>query len=432
MSKLLVVLALGATATAQIPYGHLLYANRVASTTVPATGIVDPVFGTITPLVPVTGNLTQHGSRTMAIDPLAPNTIYSITSISISISTTVLVLQLDGNRFTRTSLPVNLGVPGLPYELRVAPGFGLMLLGRGGQINRMFLRNMASGMVTSQPTPTLLPDNAADMVVIGSKAYALSEGDGTAAATSTIIEWDLVANTDRIVGSGYPPFYAMAEFAGMLLVGDGTGGLSFVDPVTGALSPFLTTGLGKLTSIAVDPTLTIFVVAETPGAWTIHSSSVATPLYTSTVPIDDLVLGPAPVATMLVYGSGCVGSTGVTPALGFTAPPAIGMTFAVSLADALPNTAALLMFGSSRTADPLGMLPRDLGIIGMPMCTQYNDLGGSLLTLAGGTGAGQLSFTIPNNPSFSGERLPIQWLCLDAAANALGATTSNGGECYVY
>ena len=52
-------------------------------------------------------------------------------------------------------------------------------LGRGGQVNKMFLRNMATGTVTPQPTPNLLPINASDLTFMAGKAYASSEGDGT-------------------------------------------------------------------------------------------------------------------------------------------------------------------------------------------------------------------------------------------------------------
>lgn len=428
----LVALVLCGAASAQIPYDHLVYANRTTSATVPAIGIVDPVFGTATPLVPISGSLAQHGSRAVAIDPLAPGVLYSITSVSTSIAAAVPVLTLTGNRFVRTNLTVNLGAPGVPVHVRWAPGHGLLLMGRGGQVNRMFLRNMATGIVTSQPTPTLLPNFATDMVFLGGKAYALSEGDGTAAAVSTIVEWDLVANTDRVVGTNYPPLFAMAASAGLLLVGDATGGLHLIDPVTGSMTPYLATGLGKLTSIAVAASGLVYVVAESPGTWAIHNVLVGgPPLYTSAVAVDDLVVGPTAVATMLSFGAGCSGSTNLAPTLGFSGAPALGTTSGVTLANALAYAPAILIFGSSRVADPLGPLPRDLGILGMPGCNQYTDLGGSLAALADAAGTAQLQFALPANPVFAGARVPLQWACLDAAANALGVTVSSGGEWYV-
>jgi hypothetical protein len=434
MSRFLAVVVLcAAAAEAQIPYGHLIYVHRTPSSTVPAIGIVDPDFGTPTPLLPQTGALSAHGSRSVAIDPSAPSVLYSLTTLSTSVSMVAPVLTLTGNRFTRTNLPVNLGAPGVPFSLRWAPGHGLLLLGRGGQINKMFLRNMTTGVVTPQPTAALLPINASDMTVIGSNAYAASEGDGSVTAVGTIVEWDLVANTDRVVGTNYPRISALASFGGLLVAGDFNGDLHFIDPATGVISPFLSLGLGRITSIAVDAIQRVFVVAESGTTWSIHSVFSPVPaLYSTTLPIDDLAIGPTPVATMLTFGAGCPGSTALAPSLGFTGPPALGSTFDVTLASALPNAGVLLIVGSSRAFDLFGPLPRDLGILGMPGCSQYVDLMITVFMVANGSGSAQLSIALPSNPIFAGTRLPMQWLCLDGLANPFGATTSSGGECYVY
>lgn len=374
----------------------------------------------------------ERGSRAVAIDPLAPTVLYSLTLLSISVALNVPVLTLTGNRFVRTNLPVNLGVPGQPIYLRFASGYGLLLLGRGGQVNRMFLRNMTTGTVTAQPTPNLLPNNASDMVVIGNKAYATSEGDGTAAAVDTIVEWDLMANTDRVVGTGYPPLYAVASFGGSLLAGDGLGNLHLIDPATGASSLLVATALGRINAIATSTTGQVCVIAENPPTWTIHDVFASgPPLFSSSLAIDDLVFGPSQVATMLEFGSGCQGSNGLVPRLGFSAPPALGTQFAVTLGNAPGNGLAAMIFGTSRVADPLGALPRDLGMLGMPNCTQYIDLAGLYGVLASAGGTASLSFTLPPNPLFAGTRVPVQWLCLDAPVNPFGATTSNGGECYM-
>jgi len=90
------------------------------------------------------------------------------------------------------------------------------------------------------------------------------------------------------------------------------------------------------------------------------------------------------------------------------------------------------VFGTSRVQDPQGPLPRDLAGLGMPGCTQYTDAVGSLFTLTNAAGAASFQFTLPNNPAFAAVRIPMQWVALDAAANPFGATTSSGGECYVY
>jgi hypothetical protein len=135
---------------------------------------------------------------------------------------------------------------------------------------------------------------------------------------------------------------------------------------------------------------------------------------------------------MLVYGSGCAGSTARTPALAYSGPPALGGTFGVTLTSALPNSGAFLVLGSSRVADGSGPLPRDLAVLGMPGCWQYTDVVASLFALTGNAGDAQWSFALPANPAFAGVRIPAQCLCLDVLANARGATASNGGEAYAW
>jgi hypothetical protein len=288
----------------------------------------------------------------------------------------------------------------------------------------MFLRNMATGDVLPQPTANLLPINASDLLCMAGKGYASSEGDGSATAVGTIVEWDLATNTDRVVGTNYPPILALAEFAGQLLAADANGDLYYIDLVTGTATLFVSTGLGRITSIAVDPLMRVFVVAETPGTWTVHNVFAPLPaLYTSTLPIDDLAVGPSPVPTMLTWASGCLGSNNLTPVLGFTAPPALGTTFGVTLASAMSTTGVFLVFGP---------LPRDLGALGMLGCMQYTDIVGTVFGLTNGSGGAQSNFTLPNNPAFVAVRFPMQWVCLDAAANTLGATVSSPGECYLY
>lgn len=422
-----------APAVAQIPHGHLIYAHRNPSATVAAIGIVDPDHGTQTPLVPATGSLAAHGSRTVAIDPAAPTTLYSVTSLSVSIAASIPMLGLTGNVFTRTNLQVNLGAPGLPFHLRWATGHGLLMLGRGGQINRMFLRDQNTGVVISQPTTTLLPNMASDMAFLGGKAYATSEGDGSATAVGTLIEWDLAANTDRVVGTNYPPLTSLAVFAGQLIAGDPQGNLHLIDATTGAISPFLTTGLGKIVSLAVDANSRVFVLAENAGTWSIHNAFTLQPaLYSSNQAIEDLEVGPAPVPTMLTFGNGCAGSNSLAPVLGFVSAPSLGGSFDVTLTGAPGNTVAILAAGSSRVAAGTTPLPADLTPLGMPGCTQYTDVIATLLAPVGAAGTAQRTFSLPANPAFAGVRIPMQWVVLDPQANALGATTSSGGEAYVY
>lgn len=417
---------------AQIPYGHLVFAHRAASTTIPAIQIIDPATLAVTPLLPSTGALSNHGGRTIAIDPAAPNVIYSAQSLAISLATAINVLTLTGNTFTRATLNVPLGSGGLVHRMRFAPGHGLLLMGRGGTLNRTFLRNMTTGTITPQPTATLLPNNASDLAFSSGKAYASSEGNGTTITQGAIVEWDLTANTDRLVGSTYPPITAIAPFGTQLLAGDTTGNLHLIDPVTGNIALFMPTGLGRINSLAVDPQSRIFVLVETATNWTIWAfPSFTTPLYTATTAIDDLKTGPGQVPTMLTYGAGCAGSNSMTPAFVVTAMPGLGTSFPIDLGGGLPSGLCALVLGSSRVMDGSGPLPRSLSFMGMNGCTQYTDVAVALFTLISTSGNASMTVGIPSNPALAGLQVPMQWLCLDQAANAFGATTSNGGEAHL-
>ncbi len=71
-----------------------------------------------------------------------------------------------------------------------------------------------------------------------------------------------------------------------------------------------------------------------------------------------------------------------------------------------------------------GRPPLALAAIGMPGCTAYVDVRLSFpLTVT--SGAGTWGAVVPNDQSLLGRSLFTQVLAVDAAANALGATTSD-------
>lgn len=430
MERALAITAITALAlaplAAQVPHDQLIYVHQTPSATTAALGILDPTTGVTTPLLPSSGALTTSGSRTVAIDPQAPATIYTSQALSISISPTIAVLSLDGNLFTRSTLTLT-GVAALPNKLRWAPGRGLLALAR----NRMFVRDMTTGTVTAQPSASLLPASATDMTFSNGRAYASSAGSA-ANPIGTIVEWDLAANTDRIVGASYPPITAIAAFAGTLLVGDAGGNLATVDPATGLSTPFLSLGAGRILSIAVDSASRAFVLVENGGTWSIHDAfAPAVPLWSTTTALEDLVCAPTPVATMLTFGAGCPGSNARNLSMAWSSLPALGSTLTLQCDGALPNAPSFLVFGSSRTADALGSLPRDLGSIGMPGCTQYVDALATSFVPTTGAGGATVPLPVPAVPALGGLRVPMQWLALDAAANAFGAAVSNGVEAWL-
>lgn len=128
------------------------------------------------------------------------------------------------------------------------------------------------------------------------------------------------------------------------------------------------------------------------------------------------------------FGSGCVGSTALTPALTFSGTSQLGNTLGVNLANALATTPVALHLGTS-SAGPL--YPIDLSIIGAAGCTMYHDVLVAIGGLSNASGGATVSLPIPSSPSVVGFTAYFQWVALDLAANAAGITTSNYGRALV-
>jgi hypothetical protein len=118
------------------------------------------------------------------------------------------------------------------------------------------------------------------------------------------------------------------------------------------------------------------------------------------------------------HGDGCLGSNG-TPSLGFTGSPVQGNTITFDLTNGVQNGIALLVAGFTNAAP----FPFDLGVVGAPGCSQFTDLGVTLVALTDPAGAASIPLAIP--PAFVGFRFFTQYAVLDPAANAFGFTTSN-------
>jgi ELWxxDGT repeat protein len=109
------------------------------------------------------------------------------------------------------------------------------------------------------------------------------------------------------------------------------------------------------------------------------------------------------------YGSGCPGTGGMTPAIGYTgaarvttAPP-----FTLNLTGARPSSLALLALGWQRGAVPI------------PGCTLWLDSAAALLTVPTDlAGAAAVPFALP--PAALGTRFTGQWFALDPAGAAFG------------
>lgn len=122
------------------------------------------------------------------------------------------------------------------------------------------------------------------------------------------------------------------------------------------------------------------------------------------------------------YGPGCPGTLGTSTNTS-SSLPRIGTTM-VAAVDNMPVGVGFLLLGFSRTMSQFGPLPLDLASFGAPGCMARVSSDITLLLLGAGTTA-SFSMTLPNNPTLSGIRFYSQALVLDAAANTMGAITSD-------
>jgi len=130
------------------------------------------------------------------------------------------------------------------------------------------------------------------------------------------------------------------------------------------------------------------------------------------------------------FGSGCAGSDEHVPVLGATTGPALGQPFTLNVCALPVGAPTFLVLGDSTTTFGSIALPLDLAIIGAPGCSvRTNHLVVLPLTAAGqGSGGGVAGVTLglPSDPSLRGKAVQLQAFVVDAAANGLGITVSNG------
>ena len=135
-----------------------------------------------------------------------------------------------------------------------------------------------------------------------------------------------------------------------------------------------------------------------------------------------------------IFGTSGTTSTGTNPVISSNGHPIIGQTLEVYLDGGLASGSNILFMGFSDTIwnrPPVFNLPYDMTGVGAP---------GNFLFVAGdyqfpatsdATGSATMPLNIPNNPSFIGWDLYFQWYCVDATANARGATMSNAAHAII-
>jgi len=125
------------------------------------------------------------------------------------------------------------------------------------------------------------------------------------------------------------------------------------------------------------------------------------------------------------FGTGCAGSRGV-PTINAqgTSLPRIGQTFELHVGNVPFTGPVFLFFGLSNTNYGPTPLPFPLNCLGAPGCSVLCS-GEELIVLTNVLGSAVWQRAIP---SFPGLTFYNQAFAFDPAANALGLTTSNGGQ----
>ena len=125
------------------------------------------------------------------------------------------------------------------------------------------------------------------------------------------------------------------------------------------------------------------------------------------------------------FGAGCKGSNGILKQ-GWSGTPELGGTQNFLLRNAKPSGFAILQLGlSSAQWGPIP-LPFDLKVVGAPGCTLLNEPLISFVRSTDAGGAASVAFKHPSTRDFINLSLYTQFLCIDAAANKLGLSYSNG------
>jgi hypothetical protein len=140
---------------------------------------------------------------------------------------------------------------------------------------------------------------------------------------------------------------------------------------------------------------------------------------------NDPCFDPVPVATVSVFGSGCVGSNSQVPALSALSTPTLGGFFSVRVSSILPGAPATFLLGASM--DEWTGVPLPFPLPNAPGCSVLVSVDS---TYSGGTadGSGVLTYTfsVPSDPAIAGVENFLQALVADAAANPAGLVVSNG------
>jgi len=408
MRCLLVASLFGSALTAQIPADAVLVLEAQAQINAPNYRLVD-ALGRGGTVVRNQSVFVQPSPTSVAIDPTAPGYFWFQTATT----------SLPGTWRSEFGRLARLGQTQWgPWATvacdRVEVSATQVLTLRNGAVEA---RPKAGG-----PATTLFTQPAAvDLAVRGSLLYVASNGF----ASTDLVEFDLVANTLRTIGS-YPGARCVAAspFGAEVCVGTAFGDLLRIDVASGAVLGTTPTGLGPIVAVGYTRYGTL-VYASAQELWS--ELAPVNPILVSTAAITDFGVTQTDTASIVPFGAGC----GVVTAASWEAPslPFLGnAAFRLGIRSAPANSFAVLLLGASRTFSSVfgAALPADLAPIGAAGCSLLADPLVLFAVPTNGSGAGDQPFPLPNTPGLAGAEWVGQWLVPDAAIGPLGLASTEG------
>ena len=420
IAPLSVCALLAIAASAQVPTAFLLVAED-GTTANPGLRYVDPATGVATPVRPIAGiNVNVPRASAVSIDAQNPDLISVLSGLSSSIAAGFQRVQVLGSQLVRVNNVTVQGPGALANRLEVTP-FGTLLAVPGGNLPGLWLLPSSGNLAN----PLHLLPRMYEVTARGSSAFAASY---TVGQPSTIIAADLISGQTRVLGTAYPTLRALvASASGVLIAGTDAGELLLIDPTTGATTSIGQLNLGPIVALTGDLGTGLYVLAANSEVHVWPGGT--TPVYRSSNRVNDIVLGEADHASLLLHGTACGPTAQLAGHFEYVNAPSLGnINFTLALTDGRPSAPAVLVIGTSRTTYLGAPLPIDLGFLQMPTCSLYTDVLATLsLTLDVGGGA-RVTLPVPSAQVFRGTRLDAQWFHLDSTANALGLAASDGAE----
>ncbi len=446
---------------AQIPFGHIGVSMRRASGTCATETesgfvVVDPVSLSTTTLE----NLDNHPAKSMidvlsaVEDPIVPAKLYlNGAEMTCFIGAHIFPALLTGNRHPDIVKVNPAGAPGFtfPRRSRTFGSTNFLFTVAGGSNQDLWDADLTlptfpvTRIMMGTPSSLGFADG---LTIIGQRAYVVYHDgvDATTGALPSILKYVDLSDPNKPVtelmdfnpGSGVNDLpYAdnitsIDRFAGtsLLLAGLDNGDVRLIDGNTGTMAPFISTGLGKITSIVgsangVDNYISVDEGMDINGdnIYSVYTFPVLSQIFTvKNREIRDLLVGRHDQGSVAYFGDGCPGTNSTNPRMAFGGYPTQGnAAHIVKMEGGNPGQLVFVIAGLDR-------IDTDLGFLGAAGCNLYTNEVLKFTTTVQPDGTASIAAGIPIDPSIIDIPVITQCGIADPGANFAGLVTTNAAE----